>query len=74
MNTLGYITDEELDDLKDIALRYSRRVILSPRELNDTNIAVASWGRLLKMSTVDTDLITSYIKKNTNKSPERFAQ
>ena len=63
-----------MDELKDIALRYSRRVILSPRELNDTNIAVASWGRLLKMGTVDSDVITDYIKKNTNKSPERLAQ
>jgi len=68
------ITDAELDELKDIALRYSRRVILSPRSSNDTNIAVASWGRLLKMGSVDTDLITSYVKKNTNKSPERLAQ
>jgi hypothetical protein len=43
---------------------------------NDTQIAMASWGRLDKMteSTFDEDYALRFIKKYTNKSPEKFAK
>ena len=60
--------------LKKIAKRYSGRVLVSERMANDTQIAMASWGRLDKMteSTFDEDYALRFIKKYTNKSPEKF--
>jgi len=62
--------------LKKIAKRYSGRVLVSERMANDTQIAMASWGRLDKMteSTFDEDYALRFIKKYTNKSPEKFAK
>lgn len=62
--------------LKKIAKRYSGRVLVSKRMANDTQIAMASWGRLDKMteSTFDEDYVLRFIKKYTNKSPEKFAK
>ena len=62
--------------LKKIAKRYSGRVLVSKRMANDTQIAMASWGRLDKMteSTFDEDYALRFIKKYTNKSPEKFAK
>jgi hypothetical protein len=62
--------------LKKIAKRYSGRVLVSERMANDTQIAMTSWGRLDKMteSTFDEDYALRFIKKYTNKSPEKFAK
>lgn len=62
--------------LKKIAKRYSGRVLVSERMANDTQITLASWGRLDKMteSTFDEDYALRFIKKYTNKSPEKFAK
>ena len=62
--------------LKKIAKRYSGRVLISERMANDTQITLASWGRLDKMteSTFDEDYVLRFIKKYTNKSPEKFAK
>ena len=62
--------------LKKIAKRCSGRVLVSERMANDTQIAMASWGRLDKMteSTFDEDYALRFIKKYTNKSPEKFAK
>ena len=48
----------------------SRSVVLSPRNSNDSPIAVASWGRLMKLETIDEEAIEEYIRRNINKSPE----
>lgn len=62
--------------LKKIAKRYSGRVLVSERMANDTQIAMASWGRLDKMteSSLSEDYVLRFIKKYTNKSPEKFAK
>ena len=62
--------------LKKIAKRYSGRVLVSERMANDTQITLAFWGRLDKMteSTFDEDYALRFIKKYTNKSPEKFAK
>ena len=64
------ITDAEIAQLVSIARRHSRSVVLSPRNSNDSPIAVASWGRLMKLETIDEEAIEEYIRKNINKSPE----
>ena len=68
------LDEPSIEKLENIAKKFSKRVILSPREENDVSISVASWGRLMKLDEIDVDLIEDYIRKNTNKSPERLAQ
>ena len=74
--TYRNISPNAIATLKKIAKRYSGRVLVSERMANDTQIAMASWGRLDKMteSTFDEDYALRFIKKYTNKSPEKFAK
>ena len=74
-----WITYKDLDEasvaaLEDIARAYGLSVILSPRAANESPIAVASWGRLMKLEAVDEDLIVEYIRSNRNRSPEPLAR
>jgi hypothetical protein len=74
--TYRNISPNAIATLKKIAKRYSGRVLISERMANDTQITLASWGRLDKMteSTFDEDYVLRFIKKYTNKSPEKFAK
>jgi len=63
-----------VDKLERIGRKYPNRTIVSPRSRNDSFIAIASWGRLLKLDVFDEEQIVEYIKKNTNKSPEKIAR
>ena len=65
---------EQVAQLETIARRHPRSVLLSLRAANDAPIAVASWGRLMKLDTVDRAKIEEYIAKNINKSPEPLAR
>ena len=56
--------------LEAFAKKYSGSVIMTPRALDDTKIVLASWGRLEKFETFDEQMMTAFIKANTNKSPE----
>ena len=64
--------DKELiDKLKDIADDYSLKVIMTARPQNDSAIAVAAWGRLLKLDTFDRGQILDFLKAYINKGPEQ---
>ena len=60
----------ELKKLEDIQGAHSRDVVLSPRPENKSPIAVASWGRLLKLETVNAQAINDFIAVNRDRSPE----
>ncbi|MGH2625111.1 MAG: DUF3105 domain-containing protein, partial [Anaerolineales bacterium] len=47
--------------LQGVARRY-RKVIVTPRAANDAPIAVAAWGRLLKLQTFDEAQIVAFIE------------
>ncbi len=68
------LDDESVEKLRAIARKNSLSVIVSPREANDTKVAVASWGRIMKLDYVDEALINKYIRSNKNKSPEPLAR
>jgi hypothetical protein len=57
--------------LKDFANRFSN-VIVEPRDADDSNIAVASWGYLLKLSSYDESQIIGFINAHINKGPEQI--
>ena len=68
------LDDDSVKTLENIARRNGASVVVSPREANDSNIAVASWGRLMKLDAVDQERINEFIKRNKNKSPEPLAR
>lgn len=51
----------------------STKLVLSPRSKNDSNIAIASWERLLKLEAFDEQKITDFIKLYKGKAPEPLA-
>ncbi|MDP3948840.1 MAG: DUF3105 domain-containing protein [bacterium] len=60
--------------LESIGNRYKKAVIVAPRAKNDSMIALASWGRLEKLDTLDEAEIINFIDANKNKSPEPLAR
>lgn len=68
------LDQQSIDTLREIARENSFSVTVSPRDANDNKVAVASWGRLMKLETVDFDAIMEFIRKNKNKSPEPIAR
>lgn len=68
-------SDSELKaQLEEIA-KNNTKVVVSPRARNDSNIAAASWGRLLKLDSFDKTQIEDFIKlyKNSPSAPEPIA-
>ena len=59
------------EKLERLVSRYRSKVIVTPRPGNDSPIAVAAWGRLLKLQTFDEQQIVAFINAYKNKGPER---
>ena len=66
------LDQQSIETLREIARKNSRSVVVTPRAANDSPVAVASWGRLMKLDSVDEEAITEFIRKNKNKSPEQL--
>ena len=69
------ISDAAKDRLTALAKSYKSKVIMVPREKNDTDIALVSWGRIYKMGiasdgSFDEKAIKNYIKKYKDTGPE----
>lgn len=64
-------SQEIVDKLTDIARGYRSKVVLSPRVQNDSVIALASWGKISKLDSVDETKIQEFIGRNKNKGPEQ---
>ena len=66
------VADEIKEELKQFQ---AAKVIISPREANETDIAVAAWGRLdafdMENNTLPVERIKDFIKRYTNKGPEQ---
>lgn len=67
------INEQTKQKLQQLAQKYNQAVIITPRPKNDTPIALASWGRLLKLEKFNQDAIEKFIKTNINNSPEPLA-
>lgn len=65
------VSNEIRDELRTFA---GPKVIITPREVNDADIAVAAWGRLdtfnIENNILPYDRIRDFIKRYTNKGPE----
>jgi len=66
------ISDEMKDELKQFS---AGKVIITPREANDTDIALVAWGRLgtfnIENNVLPEERIKDFIKRYLNKGPER---
>jgi hypothetical protein len=65
----------EVDDqtktlLKDFAKRFNN-VLVEPRPANDSNIALAAWGRLQKLDSYDENTIVRFIDSFMDEGPEK---
>ncbi|MDP3988733.1 MAG: DUF3105 domain-containing protein [bacterium] len=65
------VSDEIRDELRKFA---GPKVIITPREENDTDVAVVAWGRLdtfdIENNVLPYNRIGDFIKRYTNKGPE----
>jgi len=67
------IDEEAVKILKRIGKNNSQSVIVSPRLANDDKIVVVSWGKMMRLKSVDNVLIEKYIDTYKNQSPEPLA-
>jgi len=68
------IDDDTKEKIEVLGKKHSGSVVVSPRSANDSPIALASWGRLEKLSSFNEARILEFIKRNKNKSPEPLAR
>jgi hypothetical protein len=59
-----------INQLTDIASHYPTHIIVAPRPQDDSPVAVAAWGQLLKMDTVNYDVIYAFIRRYRKHGPE----
>jgi uncharacterized protein DUF3105 len=59
-----------INQLKDIAGRFDDHIIMSPRPADDSPIALAAWGYVLKLDSVDAAQIYNFIDRFRLHGPE----
>lgn len=64
------ISSDEKKKLSEIVAGDNWKMILAPREQDDVKIALAAWGRLLKMNSLDEGKIKEFISVYRNHGPE----
>ena len=65
------VSDDVKSKLSEIVGEEDWKVVMAPRDQNDTAIAIVAWGRVLKMDEPDYDKIRSFIRTYRNRGPER---
>ncbi|HYE22709.1 MAG TPA: DUF3105 domain-containing protein, partial [Verrucomicrobiae bacterium] len=66
------VDQQTKDSLNDFVRRYAN-VLVEPRAANDSNIAVAAWGRLLKLERYEESRIIEFIEAYMDKGPEKVS-
>ena len=66
------IDEAVVKKLEDIAKAFGRKVIMAPRQANDSDIALAAWTRLDKFSAAEfsEERVREFIRAYRNKGPE----
>lgn len=60
-----------IDKLTALSRRFPKKVIITLRSRNDSRLAVAAWGRLLKLDGYDEKQLVRFISTFKDKGPER---
>ncbi len=69
-----YKTDLPKDQVDEVKKAYDSvdgKKILTPRKNLDVLVALTSWGRLLKLQTIDAEKIKAFIDTNSDRGPEK---
>jgi hypothetical protein len=61
---------DQINQLKDFARRY-RKVIVTPRDANDSNIALAAWTHKQNMDAFDEATVLKFIEAYYDQGPEK---
>lgn len=72
---LSYRSAEDTELINQLAAlirRYRSKVIVTYRSRNDTRLAVAAWGHLMKLDSYDDAAIVTFINRFKNQGPEVF--
>ncbi len=64
------VSAEDIAKLESLVKSYNSKVILTPRDKNDSPIALASWTHLQKLDSFDEAKIREFTDRNKNKGPE----
>ena len=67
------LNEDEIDLLKDFVDNNSQSVIVTPRDQNDSRIAIVAWTKLVKFENVDVDAFQKFLLLNKNKTHEPLA-
>lgn len=68
------LSPEQIEKLADIAKDYGSKIIMTPRQTNDSPIALVAWEHLLKMEMVDEVLVREFIEAYRGiAGPEKIA-
>lgn len=68
------ISEDEIAILEDTGKQNSQSTLISPRSGNDDKVVVASWGKMMRLDSVDKALIQKYINTYKNQAPEKLAK
>ena len=64
------VSDEVKNKLKEIVGEDDWKVVLAPRDKNETIIALVGWGRVLKLDQLDENKVKDFIRTYRNRGPE----
>jgi hypothetical protein len=59
-----------VDPLVALAREFPRKLVVTHRPTNDSRLAVAAWGRLMKLDRYDRGVIVDFYNRFKNKGPE----
>lgn len=65
------LEQSEVDKIKEAFNNSSGKKIMLPRNNLDVPVALTSWGYLLKLESVDVNIIKEFIETNNDRAPEK---
>ncbi len=65
------LSTADIEKLKKIFDQMPGKTIMTPRKNLDVPVAVTSWGRILKLKTIDEKQIKTFYEVNINRAPEQ---
>lgn len=65
------LSDEERKALEEIIKKDDWKILMAPREANDSVIALAAWGRVMKLDSLDLEKVKEFIKTYRDRGPEK---
>ena len=65
------LSQSDVEKIKQAFNEASGKKIMVPRKNLDVPVALTSWGRVLKLRTIDVSQIKEFIETNNNRAPEK---